>query len=314
MNHLVDELLETKVDFIKLHLTLDLNEYMDTRHPSYNTLKQWMFSSSTWEKLILKIINGGKKPLLLLNDQKSVELAKHFQPELIEIHSVCLHDFHLLNKVRESFTKGVQIILGIGGSSLYEIENSIKTLKTQDIILMHGFQNYPTNYRDINFGKIRKIMRMYPEFEHGYADHCGWNEPNNILVTLMGAAIGMDFIEKHVTICYGVERCDWNSAISMEMLNQLIEKLQILNECNGDSLLSLNQAEKSYSIVGPMKKAAFFNTNLRKGEILKASQIAFKRCDIISSQQLTEIPDLIGRKTKSYISKDELINLNMLEL
>jgi len=42
---LIDEIINhTKVDFIKLHILLDLNEYFYPDHPGYETCKKWIFS------------------------------------------------------------------------------------------------------------------------------------------------------------------------------------------------------------------------------------------------------------------------------
>ena len=80
-------------------------------------------------------------------------------------------------------------------------------------------------------------MNLFPEFSFGYADHTAWNEPNNILITLMGAALGMDFIEKHVTNVYGKKRVDWESTVSIDMFNEIADKLEILSNA---SLICVN--------------------------------------------------------------------------
>jgi sialic acid synthase SpsE len=167
--------------------------------------------------------------------------------------------------------------LGVGGSSLYEIEYAIDRLEHDRIILMFGFQNYPTHYENINFRKIQRIMNLFPEFTCGYADHTAWNEPNNILITLMGAALGMDYIEKHVTNVYGKERVDWNSAISIDMFNEIADKLEILSRCKGDGLIKLNDGEEKYSVYGPMKKTAVLKVAARKDDILTVDKIQFQR-------------------------------------
>ena len=99
-------------------------------------------------------------------------------------------------------------------------------------------------------------MRLFPEFEFGYADHTAWNETNNVLITVLGAAMGIEYVEKHVTIAYGEDRVDWVAAVTIDMFNEIKEKMNILDQCNGDGLLHLNEGEKKCSIFGPMKKAA----------------------------------------------------------
>jgi N,N'-diacetyllegionaminate synthase len=269
MQELTEKLINiSRADIIKVHLTLNLDEYMDKNHKLYNTLSKWMLSQNEWVTIIDKIYKSKKKLMILFNDTDSIHFGMKYNPELVEIHSACLNDIHLLKALKSNIEKKTKVVVGIGGSTIYEIENTLNVLSHKNTILMFGFQNYPTHYEDINFKKIKKIMNLFPEFEYGYADHTECNEPNNILITLFGAALGMNYIEKHVTTKFGIERCDWNSAISIEMLNELSEKLKILKTCFGNGKLEFNEAEKKYSASGVMKKAAFARQDISSGKIL----------------------------------------------
>lgn len=312
MNNLIDQLISSPIDYIKLHLTLDLDEYMDISHPAYDTLKKWLISENDWRLFIDKIIEGGKLPFLLLNDMASVELAKDYNAPIVEIHSVCLNDFHLLEKVKNTLSKNTKIVLGVGGSTLYEIENAIRVLDTDQIILMHGFQNYPTQYEDVNFSKMRKLIQLYPQYEHGYADHCAWDEPNNLLITSLGAAQGVKYVEKHVTTHYGEERCDWNSAISLEMLTDLIKKLKVLNACNGNGKLALNTGETEYAKIGIMKKAALLSKSVKEGEKLAQEHINFKRIGEGSDYSQSDIWGKIGSSFNCDAQKQTIIDSKLI--
>jgi N,N'-diacetyllegionaminate synthase len=314
MMQLVDDLIHnTNTDFIKLHITLNFDEYMLPDHPGYDFLLKKTFKKEQWKILIEKIKASDKKLMLLLNDIEAVKFGMQFNPELAEIHSVCLNDIHLLSALKKYNNNNTPIILGVGGSTLYEIENAISFLETENIILMHGFQNYPTKYTDINFNRIRKIMNLYPTLKHGYADHTAWNEPNNAFISLMGAALGMNYVEKHVTTQYGKERTDWQAAISIDQFNDLVDKLKTLDQCNGNGLLKLNEGEKNYSIFGPNKKAAFLTRNMISGETLQKADIAFKRTSQLSNTSQTEVWDLIGKKAIANYTKGELIIENKFE-
>ena len=188
------------------------------------------------------------------------------------------------------------MVLGVGGSTLYEIENAIKILESGNIVLMHGFQNYPTNYADINFGKTKKIMQLYPKFKHGYADHTAWDNENNILITLFGASLGMDFIEKHVSTHTGKARTDWQAAISIENFNELTKKLQIWETSFGNGLLELNEGEIAYSVFGPNKKAAILIRDVAKDEGLVMTDISFKRTGQVTDLSQLDIRKYIGKK------------------
>jgi N,N'-diacetyllegionaminate synthase len=142
---------------------------------------------------------------------------------------------------------------------------------------MFGFQNYPTRYEDVNFRKMHRIMQLLPNYEFGYADHTAWNDPNNVLITLLGAALGMSHIEKHVTLECGFERVDSSAAVSFGQLQHISDGLRLLELCNGNGLLEMNAGELSYCDYGPMKKAPLLKRNVNHGEIIGAADVEFKR-------------------------------------
>ena len=278
MERLVANILEkSKLDILKMHITLNFDEYMHSSHPGYNKFKTKCFNEKQWSDLIKQVKNNNKDLMLLYNDTKAIEFGAQFEPPLVEIHSVCLNDIFLLDVLKNNISPNTIVVFGVGGLTLDEIEFAINRIQHQKIILMFGFQNFPTQYENINFNKMLSIMKLFPEYTFGYADHTAWDEPNNILITLMGAALGVDVVEKHVTNFYGQERLDWNSAVSIQMFNEIADKLCVLSKCNGDGLIKLNEGEEKYSIYGPMKKAAVLSEDVKKGEILNLDKIQFQR-------------------------------------
>jgi len=286
---------QTNADIIKLHLTLNLEEYMAKDHPLYSDASKWAFDDGQWKEIIAISFSENKELMLLFNDIRGVEFGMSFKPSYVEIHAFCLNDIHLLGVLKENIEKDTNIVLGIGGVSLYEIESAINILQSPNIILMFGFQNYPTKYEDVNFSKMRRVMKLFPEFRFGYADHTAWDEPNNILITLLGAATGAAYVEKHVTIAYGEERIDWSATINIEMFNELRQKLDLLEACNGHGLLDLNQAERKCSVYGPMKKASLLVQDVTKGEVLSSDMIVFKRTVRESNLSQLEVVQRIGK-------------------
>ena len=297
---------KAKADILKLHLTLNLDEYIASDHPLYEDAKEWIFSKAQWQEIIELVISGDKELMLLFNDTKAVEFGMPFNPTHVEIHSACLNDINLLDSLKQHLSWETKVVLGVGGSSLYEIENTINILQHPNIVLMFGFQNFPTKYEDINFAKMRKIMKLFPEFQFGYADHTAWNEPNNIWITLFGAALGMDYVEKHVTTAYGEERIDWSAAVSFDMFNEIKKKMELLDACNGDGLLRMNKGEQEYSIYGPMKKAGILSTDLTMGRKLEKNMVDFKRTGQISDMSQIAVADCIGKRINCDLKKGKV--------
>ena len=309
MKELVTRICETSnADIVKFHITLDLDEYMNKDHDDYKTVKSWMFGTERWEELIGIVRKNNKELMLLLNDTKAVEFATQFNPEMVEIHSVCLNVPRLQRAVFENIDSKTKVVIGIGGCSLDEINKAVQFFLNREIVLMFGFQNYPTKYEDVNLRKIRKIQSLYTEKKFGYADHTAWDEDNNELITLLVSANGMDFIEKHVTTEYGKERCDYSAAISIEQFNILHKKIKLLEKLYGNGSMQLNKAEENYSKYGPMKMAAIAKHNLVKGSKLTMGDIHFCRTSQSTDISQIDLLQVIGNKLVEDVKINQVID------
>ena len=309
MKELVTRICETSnADIVKFHITLDLDEYMKKDHEAYETAKSWMFGAERWEELIGIVRKNNKELMLLLNDTKAVEFATQFNPEMVEIHSVCLNVPRLQRAVIENIDSKAKVVIGIGGCSLDEINKAVQFFLDREVVLMFGFQNYPTKYEDVNLRKIRKIQSLYTEKKFGYADHTAWDEDNNELITLLVSANGMDFIEKHVTTEYGKERCDYSAAISIEQLNMLYKKIKLLEKLYGNGSMQLNKAEENYSKYGPMKMAAIAKHNLVKGSKLTMGDIHFCRTSQSTDISQIDLLQVIGNKLVEDVKINQVID------
>jgi len=299
---------ESVADIVKMHISLDLDEYMHSDHTAYDVLKKWMFSPEQWAELIAIVQESGKELMLLLNDSTAVEFAAKFKPDFIELHSTCLNVPSLQKSVLKKMGKNSKIVVGVGGCSLQEIDAALNVFKNRQTILMFGFQNYPTKYEDVNLKKVRKIQSLYSEKSFGYADHTAWNEENNELITLLVSSNGMDFVEKHVTTLYGQERCDYSAAVSIEMFNQLATKLKLLDQLYGNGLLALNAGEQSYSQYGPMKMAALVKKDKEIGDVFSQSDFSFCRTSQATKMSQLDVIDMLGAEFTKPIKAKQVID------
>jgi sialic acid synthase SpsE len=308
---LIDSIAETKVDAVKFHLLLDLDDYIISEHDVTEILKKWMFSTAQWDEFIDRAISNKLKVILLCNDVKSVEYAVTRTSDVfaLEIHATGLNDLFLLNKTL--LFKG-PVILGIGGSTLDEIQFAVDFYKQNnknDIILMYGFQSFPTNYADINFSKMVKLKNIFG-LEMGYADHTDPNDKNNILISSMPISMGVTIIEKHITNRFGEKRTDFQAAVDIEKMKEIVEAIEVVYSANGNGDLSMSEPEKNYGNTGPMKKAIVAKRTIEKGEFISLDNVAYKRTNDSSYIKQNQLPLLIGLEVLNRIEKDEIIDFS----
>lgn len=313
VSQLIKEAKSLGLDAIKFHLLLDLSDYMTSDHEALEILRPWCFNENQWNEILQKI--DGLDLVLLCNDVKAVHYACNTSHPVkaIEIHATGINDVFLLETAAKF---GQTVILGTGGSTLDEIEFAIQVLKKNgkdDIFLMHGFQSYPTDFKDIKLERMNKLSALFG-LPVGYADHTDPSDPNNEFISCLGIANGHNVIEKHFTHAFGEKRIDAQSAVSIEQMSKIVSLAQITFDSIGlADPLSLSAAELKYGNTGPMKKAIVARENIEAGEVVSLDKIAFKRTNGSSSIKQLELNKLLNNKAKVAIQKDEIIDLSNVE-
>ena len=117
MKNLISKIVtKTNADIIKMHMTLNLDEYMDSGHEFYKKLQSMLFNKDQWRELIKIVRQANKEIMLLTNDTKAIEFALSFNPEYVEIHSVCLNDIFMLKKLKSNIQKKNEYSFGGRGN------------------------------------------------------------------------------------------------------------------------------------------------------------------------------------------------------
>lgn len=310
LSELITGYSDVNANAIKFHLLFDVDDYMVAEHPAIDTLRNISVRQDDWTNLFDLVSNQGKEIVLLCNDLKSLKWANSIQHEYpisaIELHSTGLNDIFLL---KEAVNFNKHIILGIGGSTFNEIKYAVDFLLKngkKDIVLMHGFQNYPTNASDINFNRLN-LMRT--AFDHilGYADHTDPEDKNNILFSVLPVVMGVTVIEKHVTNVPGIKRIDSQAAVSVDQMKMIIELAQECYKSLGTSTLDFSEAEMNYGNTGPMKKAIVARQTLLPGELITLDKIAFKRTEASSPLNQMDLAKILGSTVTQAIQENEII-------
>lgn len=308
---LIDSFKNLKIDAIKFHLLFNVDDYMISNHTANETLKKISIPKEHWKEILENVKNIEKEIILLCNDLESLEFVNEIQNNFpisaVEIHSTGLNDIFLLKEAAK-FKKSV--ILGIGGSSFDEIQFAVDFLKDlgkKDIILIHGFQNYPTNYSEINFFRMNFLKETF-NLPIGYADHTDPNDNYNNIISILPLAQGFNIIEKHVTHLFGEKRIDSQAAISVEQMERLIELGNSIWSTKGDEKFKLSEAEKNYGNTGAMKKALVAKFPIKNGEQITLDNIAYKRTESSSPLLQKDVFKILNSFALKDIQKDEILN------
>ncbi len=221
----------------------------------------------------------------------------------IKIHSSDVKNYRLLNILKD---KNIRIILGVGGSTLEEVEKAVNCLGKNEIIIMSGFQAEPNLIEDIEFNKLSIIKNKF-NTPVGYADHIEVTNPLSVSLPAMAVLMGADYIEKHLTIERDTLKLeDYISALNPSEFKTMVQMIRDV-ENFPDSFnpeFILTERENKYRINS--KKIILAQNDITANTVISEMDITMLR----TGEEYTEIldvEDIIGKKTKRNIGKHQII-------
>jgi N,N'-diacetyllegionaminate synthase len=313
LKQMITEIAELKLNAVKFHLLLKLESYMQKKHSLLTVLKQWVFSEVQWREIFAFSESKKLDVVALCDDVESMEFINKEFPDLfaIELHASCLNDLFLLKEAAKF--KGL-IVVGVGGSTLDEIEYAVRylTAYTNKILLMYGFQSYPTDYKDINLNKMLKLCELY-NLPVGYADHMGFDDNNNEQVSAMGAFMGVNVLEKHYTCDFGKKRIDYHSAVGKKQMRKIKKLMELGLTVRGSGNIEMSEPELKYGNTGPMKKAIVAKRDLKAGTKLTEQDLWFKRTEEETPVKQYQFKQFLGLELVNDVGEDEIIDFSKVE-
>jgi N,N'-diacetyllegionaminate synthase len=230
--------------------------------------------------------------------------------ELMDRPEVKGYKLHLTNLANPDMLASIAklakpVFLATGGAKLEEIRTAIDTLKSNgngDIILMHGYQAYPTRLEEVNLRLMSQLKELF-HLPVGFLDHVDGGTEMALIVPLAALAFGACVIEKHITLDRSLKGRDYFSSLDPPQFQLLMNHIREVEKTFGRGAFSLSSEELKYR--QEVMKNIVAAIPIPRGTEISASMLAFKR----SSPGLSpvEAPNLSGKVARIDIAKDEVI-------
>ncbi len=195
------------------------------------------------------------------------------------------------------------IILSTGASNIFEIKRAVKWIEEENVkvAILHCILNYPTDDKNANLNMINSLIKNFPKNIVGYSDH---TLPNDMFNLLVATTLGAKIIEKHFTLDKKLKGNDHYHSMDNKDLLNFDKTLKRLQSVLGDKkeknfLLSEKKSREN------ARRSIVVNSDLKKGQILKKSDLSFKRPG-------TGVPPflfnkVLRKKLKKNILKDQIL-------
>lgn len=167
---------------------------------------------------------------------------------------------------------GKPVILSTGMADMEMVRRAFGTLKdagAKDITVLHCTTNYPCPAEEVN---LRAMLTIKEELgcPVGYSDHTLGTE-----VPVAAVALGASVIEKHLTLDRNMGGPDHAASMEPAAFGEMCRQIRAVEKALGSGVKEPNASEKAIS--GVVLKRIVAARDIKKGEILRADNLALKR-------------------------------------
>jgi sialic acid synthase SpsE len=297
-------------DAVKFQLVY-ADELATPDYKYYDLFKSLEMSDDVWENISILAKENNIELYLDIFGEKSLNLACQIGAVSVKIHGTDIANKRLLNLVHQSNVK--QVILGVGGALQSEILVALDILKNKQIILLFGFQSYPTANSDNQINRIKLATELFSKnhssIKIGFADHA--NPETNIHLGLGALAIGFgaEVLEKHLTLAKSLKMEDHESALNPD---EFLDYVNFIHECTSaicntkqNDDFGMSESELGYRKM--IRRHVVAIDTISKGERIVAENLALKRTS--STLASTNLADVEGKIATTKIDANRPVEL-----
>ena len=280
----------------------------------YDLFKNLEMPTEIWEFLNLEAQKLGIDLQVDIFGLESLELALHLGLKTIKVHPTDATNEGLLKAIEKSAIE--RILLGIGGSGRDEINFALSKLKTKNVVLLLGYQGYPT---PTNTNQIHRVAQLLNEFSSrrpfvtvGFADHASPDSGLAIPLGAMAIGSGATLIEKHITLNRVIELEDFESAINADEFGDYVSILQDTYSALGTPTdrndYGMSEEERLYR--AKIRRHVVTARDIKNGEQILSSDLLLKRTSSVSP--ITDLSNATNKIASVDLAYNHAIELNNL--
>jgi N,N'-diacetyllegionaminate synthase len=146
---------------------------------------------------------------------RSLSVAERLGLTAIKLHPTDISNIGFLEQVGRSSVP--RVILGAGGAYAGELARALDLLATKDVVVLFGFQSYPTPTDANQISRIAAFAGSEATRRGvtcGFADHASPGDPARYALAAAAVGAGARVVEKHLTLGRVMKLEDYESALN----------------------------------------------------------------------------------------------------
>jgi N,N'-diacetyllegionaminate synthase len=302
---LVDGAAAAQADIVKFQLVY-ADEICTPDHQHFDLFRQLEMPDAEWQAVAERARSRHIGFFLDVFGDRSLDLACRIGADGVKLHSTDLLNTALIRRVAASPVP--RVVLSAGGTYEAELSNAIGIVKGKRVVLMHGFQGYPTRAGENQLARIERLRRAHPSCEIGFADHVPEDEPERLWLSAVAVGAGATIIEKHITTARALKEEDHESALNVDDFRAFAAAMRLASDALGAATsaedFGMTPAEVAYRY--KMKKQVVAAMDLASGATLGAAQLVLKRTSA-EGEICRDLAEVEGRRLRRAVSKGQAI-------
>ena len=271
----------------------------------YDTYKSAEFPREWYEELFSYANGKGLHFFSASYDKEAVDIIDKLDIPAFKIGSGDITWHEILRYIAR---KGKPIILSTGASTISEVDEAVKAIRSEgnkEIVLLQCVTNYPSHFE---YANIRAMKRMGEIFgvPVGYSDHTP-----GMIVPLGAVALGACVIEKHFTDDKTRQGPDHPFSMDGKDFKEMVNGIRILEKALGDSHKDLYEDEKETVIL--QRRCLRAAKDIPVGSKITGDMIDVLRPSPADSLAPKYLKSILGKKARKNITKGSPLKRDLVE-
>ena len=274
-------------------------------HSLFQTLEM---DDRVWKALFQQSVDLGIEFQVDIFGLSSLEKSVNLGIKTVKIHPTDVSNVSLLTNLAESPIR--RVLLGVGGAHSSEIKQALAQLNNKQVVLLLGFQGYPTETQANQIARIPLFTKKYcgnPSVSIGFADHA---EPDSGLAQLIGAmsiGAGAVLVEKHLTLNRALQMEDHESALNPDEFADYSNQLRLVAQAYGTSNdiedFAMSSDEAKYRSV--IRRHVIASVDIQEGQAISPFDVMLKRSS--AEDPITDLLSVYGKQAIRTIKQNSPI-------
>jgi len=295
---LSDVAVKAKADAVQIQVFMK-ELYMSPFDQNYELICRLELAQEEFQTVIDRIKQNNILLFAAGYDVESIKFLIRNNVDAFKVHSADTSNPEVLLEVDKSKKP---IFLSCGASKIEEIKNAIDFLQkngASDIILMHGYQGFPTKLEDTHLNYIKTLERIFG-LNVGFYDHVDGGSILAKIIPMMAIAYDAQVVEKHFILTREDKGIDYESSLDPENFIEFCNLIRESEKAIGKKeIRDFTIGELNYRDV--CKKSIVSKTEIFKGEKITRDKVMFVRSEPgIPPNRFAEIE---GKTSKRNINK-----------